>query len=429
MKLFIENFLKEFVQNREDVFGTRCECVGFEYDMNEDGVKGNQSDTISGCIRYRNENGIILLSPPLVLKAPPPPYSCMVLEALLFQFVNEIFVYGHILPFFAHLETSVLELFPKFYGSRTQTYPESTETIILLENLRYSSYQNAPCKSFLDYAHLSLMVRSLGKFHAFSYLAKQLDPVHFHAYALSLNPIHAPLIGKFMNVLKINGERGLNNLALKSEYQSFIPVIQHLLNNTEQIYMSIFKNERNNPWAVVCHGDYLSNNVMFKYDKGQPTHLKMFDLSISTFSSPALDLALVLYINANQETRDLFWDQLIDDYCDGLSSLPIPVTKLPSRDTIIKELQSKAFYSYIIASFFLPILVAEDLKLESFQQLLPPEYALCNNSSELPVNVLRDVGLKIGGETATRHLVDILKDMLNRGIIQNSSPSNVGHGS
>ncbi|KAK7580038.1 hypothetical protein V9T40_000667 [Parthenolecanium corni] len=427
MKLFIENSLKEFVKKRVDIFGIRSEFVGFEYSQTnaEDSTKGWQSENIFGCISYKNENGNILLSPSLVLKSQPT--VSFVAEAQLLQYVNEIFVYGHILPFFAHLEPSVLELFPKYYASYTQTYPESSEAVILLENLRDSGYQNAPCKSFLDYAHLSLMVRSLGKFHAFSYLAKELDPLRFQAYALSLNPINGPIIGRFEGLLPTCCSRGLKDLALRSEYKSIIPVIQHLLDNAEQILMALFKNERNNPWAVVCHGDYLSGNVMFKYDKGHPVHLKIFDLATNTFSSPVLDLALVLYMNANQETRDLYWNQLVDDYCDGLSSLPIPVRKLPSRDVVTKELQSKAFYAYIIASFYLNILVAEDLGLGSFHQYLPPEYAHCKNFAELPVKIQVDIDLKSGGEITSQHLGDILKDMLKRGFIHNSSQFNIGY--
>lgn len=189
MKPFIENSLKMFVKNRGDIFGIRSEFVAFEYNQvnAEDCTKGRQSETIFGCIRYRNENGNILLSPPLLLKTLPIISS--VAEALLCQFSNEMFVYGHILPYFTHLETSVLDLFPIFYGSFTQTYSESSEAVILMENMTHFSYRNAPCKSFLDYAHLSLMVRKLGKFHAFSYMAKEQDLVHFKAHALSLNPI------------------------------------------------------------------------------------------------------------------------------------------------------------------------------------------------------------------------------------------------
>lgn len=127
------------------------------------------------------------------------------------------------------------------------------------------------------------------------------------------------IIGKYPGALTIFGTRGLRHLALQSEYKSFVPRIQSLLRNALQFLEKILRDERNNPWAVICHGDYLSNNVMFKYKDGLPVDLKMIDLATSTFSSPVLDLAPVLYMNANQETRDLYWDQLIDDYCDGLS--------------------------------------------------------------------------------------------------------------
>ncbi|KAK7580028.1 hypothetical protein V9T40_000657 [Parthenolecanium corni] len=428
MNSFIENSLKEFVQKREDIFGIRSEFVGFESSQTdaENSTKGLQSEAIFGCIRYRNENGNILSSPALVLKNPPDPTTSLVAEATILQFVNEIFIYGHILPFFANLETSVLELIPKFYGSFIQTYPQFSQAVILLENLRHSNYQNAPCKSFLNYNHLSLMVRSLGKFHAFSYLAKELDPVHFQTYALSLNPISGPIIGNHPGSLTILGTHGLTFLALQSKYKHFVPIIENLLNKADQILVTVFKKERDNPWAVIRHGDYLSGNVMFKYENGEPTHLKMFDFSSSSLSSPVLDLASLLYLNANQETRDVCFDQLIDDYCDSLSSLPIPIKKLPSRDVIITELQSKAFYAYIIASFFLPFLVAEDLGMGSFHQFLPPKYVHYDKFLELPIDVRTNVILNWGGQTCAQYLADILKDMLKRGFIQGSGLSNIG---
>lgn len=84
----------------------------------------------------------------------------------------------------------------------------------------------------------------------------------------------------------------------------------------------------------------------------------------------------------------------------------------------MKELQSKAFYAYLIASFFLPILASEDRRLQLFHQCLPPKYIHCKNYLELPEDVQTDVTLKVGGEIGTQYLADILKDMLKRGFIQ-----------
>lgn len=417
MKPFIENSLKEFVKKRDDIFGSESKFVGFKCDeIDADATEGFQSDNIFGRIRYINKNGDHLLSSPLLLKSTPAK-SC-VDEAVMFQFANEIFFYGHMLPFLTQLQTSISQFFPKFYTSFTQTCPQFTESVIFLEDLSHAQYKNAPRMSFLDYSHLSLMARSLGKFHACSYLAKQLDLLSFQARAFPLHPIHFNLIGQCPGFLTKLGSRGLERLAQQNEYKSYVPVIQHLLDNADQILMNIFKNERHNPWAVVCHGDYLSTNVMFKYEKDHPTEMKMIDFAMSTYSSPVLDLALFLYMNASQETRDLHWESLIEDYCHGLSSLPIRIATLPSRDDIIKELNSKAFYAYLMTSLFLPILISDDFKVGTLQQCFPSEYAEYDNILYLPLEVQSDVLLIVGGEAGTMALVDILKDMIKRGFIR-----------
>lgn len=305
-------------------------------------------------------------------------------------------------------------MFPKFYGSSTRTHSQSTEVIIALEDLSHSNYKTAPQKSFLNFAHLSLMARSLGKFHAYSYFAKESNLKLFNAHAQPLTPINPMLLDEFPGLLTKIGSRGLIHLISQNEFLSSRPVIQNLLDNADQLCVRLLRNEHRNKWAVICHGDYLSTNVLFKYAGDQPIDMKIIDLAMATLSSPVIDLSFLLYINADQETRDLYWDKLIDEYCNGLSSLSVEVKSLPTRDDIIKEFHTKAFYAYLVAAIFLAFLLVEDMG-----QHIPSEY-LDYELSEIPEDILVDMIMNLAGETGTKALGDILKDMLKRGFLNTS---------
>lgn len=88
------------------------------------------------------------------------------------------------------------------------------------------------------------------------------------------------------------------------------------------------------PFATICHGDFLRNNVAYRYDtdnSGTPLEIMMFDYQTVRLSSPMIDLSVFLALSVFEDVRYQHFDSLFDDYCNALiesykkqSSQPLP---------------------------------------------------------------------------------------------------------
>lgn len=170
--------------------------------------------------------------------------------------------------------------------------------------------------------------------------------------------------------------------------------------------------------AVVCHGDYTVSNLLFKYDQdGAVVDMKMLDLGLWRLSSPALDLVHLLYINADQPTRDKHWDDLMDEYFGGMADI-LAIDELPSRQQILEELRLHSWFAILIASFFVNSSIAPVFNLPNLFQAMAinfPHQLIAN----IPAEDLKKFfdNYDIGGEEANEALINIIKDMVDRKFI------------
>lgn len=92
--------------------------------------------------------------------------------------------------------------------------------------------------------------------------------------------------------------------------------------------------EPREPFATICHGDYLRNNVAYRYNtdnSGTPLAIMMFDYQTVRLSSPMIDLSVFLALSLFEDVRYQHFDSLFDEYCNALtdsykqhSSEPLP---------------------------------------------------------------------------------------------------------
>lgn len=156
--------------------------------------------------------------------------------------------------------------------------------------------------------------------------------------------------------------------------------------------------EPQEPFSVVCHGDFNVNNVLFRYDKtGLPIDVLLFDFGTPRYGSPALDISFLLYMNTTQDLREKHWDDLLNEYCLTLAKSVPSGVRVPNRIEMDSEIARCAFYGFANASFFLPhqlelnVIYDEDMTEEETVQWL----------------------LKLGGDIGTERVADMVQHIVD----------------
>lgn len=244
-------------------------------------------------------------------------------------------------------------------------------------------------------------MKAIGRFHGLSYAAKKKD---MNAFLQVVNLLQfkwdRDFMVKWKDMFYLNGKRGVMPLI---EANQSVDLFRAFLKNYEdpvKFIETLCAPEE--PDAVICHGDFNRNNLLYRYDKnGHPESVKLFDFQTPMYALPATDIAFFLYLNTTQELREKHWDDLLRLYYDGVKSV-VPDMEIPKLN-----FKKCAAYPYIICSFFLPFLVSdEEIDLIELVELNPHDQAVRYS--------------EIGGEKGTQVLVDIVKHLIEKDYIQES---------
>ncbi len=411
MENVVENTLRNLFAKREDLFPPAGTFLCFKNEeQNFTWAEGYQSTAQFGRIVFE-EAGSKKTSDPLVLKLSHE--SVPFKDITVFYFVNEIYFHTSIVPFFQSLRPT--NLFANFYDGQLEIDPQGYRAILIFENLQARSYVPTQRRSFLDHKHLSLMLRRLGEFHAYSYRAKSAARDTFRTLGGFLKKTQVEIMKNFADFYPTACERGLRSLAEDGQYRDKVESVRRLCENSVRVIADSTTAEADDELSVLCHGDYLRSNAMFRYENDQPVDVKIVDFANCGIASPVLDLALLLYLNADQPMMDEHWDDLLDQYHTGLRET-FPDLEMPSKERILSEFRKNSFIAYIVASFFLGKIIAEDNGMPTEMDLLPEEYRRANYW-ELPQEENLKVLTNIGGTLATKALRNVLKDLIDRGFI------------
>ncbi|XP_065224374.1 uncharacterized protein LOC135848402 [Planococcus citri] len=415
---WIEKVIFNFFTTNIDHFGERSAYHGFEgKNLIQNSPDGFQSDQLHGNILYTDEQGTIRRSNPIFIKLTPDnPITYSNFGSL--AFANEINFYSKIVPIMETFDDSFSSLFPKFFHGEMMFNRKANKSAIIFEDVRTRDYKMTEKKSFLDFQHLALMMRKLGAFHAYSYKAKNTSPDLFHPMADIFQEINLFVNKEGGDFLRVSAQRGFELLRENVEYKQYVPKIEAMIENADDVFAQILTSGRDDPISVIIHGDYLRNNLMFRYRDNIPQDLIMIDMATCRYASPVIDLTIVLYLNADQATRNKYWDKLIDEYYTALQGT-FPENKVPSKSEIMSNFVGTSFYAYLVASYFLPRLMEIDYKIP-----LPPDVDPDVARSyrerkfhEISMEMWYRLTKVIGGERSTQELYNVLLDMIDRGFI------------
>ncbi|XP_073847511.1 uncharacterized protein [Musca autumnalis] len=321
-------------------------------------------------------------------------------------FTNDILGYEKILPAIEDFAKSNLNVVKFYYGNL-----QTNAGTLITSDFGSLGWRVTKDRVNLSLEHTLLAVKYLAKFHAAGFALKITNEDKFNELTEGLlesryaNEINHPQI-----LLKFDSGRKRIIKATK-QYQNHVPEeflqkFDNLVSNHTEYGRKVLKPKE--PFVTLCHGDYLRNNVAYKYqddDPLQPTEVMMYDLQTLRVASPMIDLTTFLGFSNFAKVRHEHFKEIFEAYCRQLGEsfeeyAKIPVPDYLSFDSLLKEYIRCLPNVVYISSWFLPDLVEPT-------ELTPAEMMTQQPSDE---EVIQDCMTR-GGEVLDRELAHQMKEL------------------
>jgi hypothetical protein len=268
--------------------------------------------------------------------------------------------------------TAAYDLFPKCY----YVSPDPENGMIVLQDLRNLGYKIGGDEMMLmDYKHVVVALEGLARFHALSYAMKKKDLRRYEQHIVTqirdarrfmekqtaLDSMNAG----YPNFLRYTAMLVLAKFDEKQQkegglYTEKIGRVLERIDNCSELLRELLSPDES--LAVLCHGDFNRNNMLFRYDSNnRPSGVKFFDFQNPYYASPAIDLSFFLFVNAGPELWASCWDDMFSVYhrtlLDSLSEfLNCPQEALLpefSLEAFKQQFSKYALYGFLIAASFI----------------------------------------------------------------------------
>ncbi|XP_069687301.1 uncharacterized protein [Periplaneta americana] len=299
-------------------------------------------------------------------------------------FRNETAVYSTVIPAFESFFGKMVSLpFPKCLHADHRI----RDDIIVLQDLGPYGFTMTDRVMGLDLDHCRLVLQSLARYHAMSLAMKRLDPKTFKKARDSIEEVI--YIQDAANLFSVSME---NSLKMATEslrvlsgnngtYDVAIKIINRFSGEVFEIMSELVKPKE--PWSVICHGDCWNNNIMFLYRNGQVHDLRLVDLQVARYSSPAIDILHFLYTSTQADLRRQHYEDLLRIYHKTLSETQrrllegSPYTSEKEFMTfkeLKEEVESHALYGFLNALWLLPAVQADSTKVPDMESLTEDDF-------------------------------------------------------
>uniref|UniRef100_T1DPY3 Putative juvenile hormone-inducible protein n=2 Tax=Anopheles aquasalis TaxID=42839 RepID=T1DPY3_ANOAQ len=250
----------------------------------------------------------------------------------------------------------------------------------------------APMVVNLPLDYIVLAVKELGRFHGECYGMKETRPDQFDRirrkfkesrYAVDITD------ETWLTLMEVAAKRAIR-AAKESRFGAEIP--EEYLAKLARLFEVPWEHAKRKvaprePMAIICHGDYLRNNMAFRYDDAQdsekPTQVMMFDFQTLRYASPMIDYATFLANSTGYGVREHHFEHIFQLYHRELVQTVArivgvsDVTELAphfSYELFHRELAEYYSYGFNIASSFLMVLY-EPMEISFTEVLMTREEA------------------------------------------------------
>lgn len=230
---------------------------------------------------------------------------------------KEDFVYTKLVPLLEKIGVKgLLDIIPKCYFSRVQD-------VLVLEDLNPLGFTASDLAVPMQYDWMVMTVKSLSKFHAFSFILDQYLTSNsgrktvvgdvFEEYLEEINMDKNNPICCFMHLGgKLISEYFIDkfsDICVKLSKDEFKRIADIEVGKTfdHQKRSSKFYN-------VICHGDLWGSNILLNSTKD----CVFVDYQMLRYCPPTVDLIFLLYVNTEKEFRTKYMKEMFNIYYDNL---------------------------------------------------------------------------------------------------------------
>lgn len=169
--------------------------------------------------------------------------------------------------------------------------------------------------------HVNLVMQSLAKLHAISFVLKHEQPDKFKQLTSNLPELFIrddPIMREY---LKNQCEVIFGVVSAEEDAHLLTKVKKLFEKDAMDIAAECLDLESTGAASVITHGDAWQNNTMFIYDKnGKPIEINLVDWQISRQSSPIIDIVYYMFSCTTKEMRDAHYENFLKVYHESLSA-------------------------------------------------------------------------------------------------------------
>uniref|UniRef100_A0A336KVV2 CSON000421 protein n=1 Tax=Culicoides sonorensis TaxID=179676 RepID=A0A336KVV2_CULSO len=284
-------------------------------------------------------------------------------------FLREINFYDELLPVFyrfqkekgINIEIDGFHHIPTCYQTLSEEFTEA----LFMQDLKLDGFQMYDRCQEMTYDHALKAFETLAKFHAVSFAIKDQCP-NDPAYkkAMESEDIWLARRGEKMMTEYMSGlsKRALGTLDLKIDAKIYERVETLLSEAYLDILEQVVDGSIAEPYAIVCHGDFWTNNILYKYEDQKPIEAYLLDFQIVRYATPITDLCYFIFTCTSAEFRKKYLEDLLKVYHKVLSTLLKKLGSDPEKvfpEKVFRE-DFKRFgkFGLLMAIMLLPIFVA-----------------------------------------------------------------------
>ncbi|RZF45689.1 hypothetical protein LSTR_LSTR014452, partial [Laodelphax striatellus] len=265
-------------------------------------------------------------------------------------------------------------------------WPSPAFNVVVLEDLSARGFVMANRQALLNYEEAVLVLKTVARFHAASYKLHLEDPTLVESFKEVL--LNDQTMQERPLYVNNTFQVAADEFQTRAETRRYADKFTKYIDRSWSVIADLMKPKKDDAdsFNVLNHGDLWCTNILFKYDNNSenqhPTDVRLIDLQIPRYNSPALDLTYFLYGSVKSEVLQSSYKELLSIYHEELNRalLKCKVDRQLSMQSLEKAMDDFIFFAMYVLIAFLPVFICDPEDALDLQGLCEDDFKnICEN--------------------------------------------------